>query len=124
MNMNDKTWYNYCDEMPDAGRERWHYSGDKNMMEIYMLSGNHIFNQSDYPADSQWCYHDDEKPQNCPKCRSNSRGKEKELPGAYRVRCMNHPCGLIGPWASTEAEATAIWNRIRIGNEATHHGEY
>ena len=124
MNMNNKNWINYRDEMPNAERERFHChdtTGD-GYFRILRFAGGLLSSKYDYAPDTQWCYaDDDEKPQDCPACETNSsfiksQGSHYDLP--YRVTCDQiNVCGLTGPWASTKAEATAIWNRISFDDE-------
>ena len=119
---NNLVWHYYRDKMPEAVRERYHYNGDStkhfygDIVRSYLIK-----EQSYYHPDSQWAYRDeDEKPQDCPRCGTVSKTEIAE--GATRVirarkLCPYFACGLRGPLAPTEAEATKLWNRIRIEDD-------
>ena len=59
-----------------------------------------------------------EEPQNCPRCKTPAKiDVLRSLQGVYKARSRCIKCCLTGSWESTETEATAIWNRIRIDDE-------
>lgn len=117
MNMNDKVWPYYRDEMPDEGRERWSVGRPLSDPSNYVITKqSSIIEQCDYPHDSQWCYvDDDEKPQKCPECGNATIHSERTHLNFGQCICL--PCGLRGPMRDSEQGAVIAWNRIRIDDE-------